>query len=59
MTDNTENINQIAMYETEDGKVKVDVRFEHENLWLTLGPRHCFSSKLAVTFTVRPTVALP
>lgn len=35
MTDNNENINQIAMYETEDGKVKVDVRFEHENLWLT------------------------
>lgn len=57
MTDNSENINQIAMYETEDGKVKVDVRFEHENLWLTLGPRHCFFSKLAVTFTVRTTVA--
>ena len=35
MTENNENINQIAMYETEDGKVKVDVRFEHENLWLT------------------------
>lgn len=35
MTDKNENINQIAMYETEDGKVKVDVRFEHENLWLT------------------------
>jgi hypothetical protein len=35
MTDNNENINQIAIYETEDGKVKVDVRFEHENLWLT------------------------
>ena len=56
MTDNSENINQIAMYETEEGKAKDDVRFEHENLWLTIGPRHYFPSKLAVTFTVRPTV---
>jgi hypothetical protein len=35
MADKNGDINQIAIYETEDGKIKVDVRFEHENLWLT------------------------
>ncbi|HBB67388.1 MAG: hypothetical protein A2X28_07160 [Elusimicrobia bacterium GWA2_56_46] len=35
MTDKNRDINQVAIYETEDGKIKVDVRFEHENLWLT------------------------
>ncbi len=28
-------INEIAVYETEDGKIKVNVLFENENLWLT------------------------
>jgi len=28
-------INEIAIYETEDGQVKVDVLFEQDNLWLT------------------------
>ena len=27
--------NEIAVYETEDGKVKISVLFENENLWLT------------------------
>jgi len=27
--------NQITFYETEDGKVRIEVRFEHENLWLS------------------------
>ncbi len=27
--------NQITIYETEDGKARVEVRFEHENVWLT------------------------
>lgn len=27
--------NQITMYETEDGKVRIEVRFEDENLWLS------------------------
>ena len=26
---------QITFYETEDGKVRIEVRFEHENLWLS------------------------
>ncbi|OGG29820.1 cell filamentation protein Fic [Candidatus Gottesmanbacteria bacterium RIFCSPLOWO2_01_FULL_46_21] len=26
---------QIIMYQTEDGKTRVEVRFEHENVWLT------------------------
>jgi hypothetical protein len=29
------NINEIAIYETEDGQVKVGVLFEKDNLWLT------------------------
>ncbi|MCD4663861.1 MAG: virulence RhuM family protein, partial [Bacteroidales bacterium] len=29
------NINQIAIYETEDGHIKVSVLYEEENLWLT------------------------
>ena len=29
------NINEIAIYETEDGQVKVGVLFEEDNLWLT------------------------
>ena len=27
--------NQITMYETPDGRVRVEVRFEDENLWLS------------------------
>jgi hypothetical protein len=27
--------NQITIYETPDGKVRIEVRFEHENLWLS------------------------
>jgi len=27
--------NQIIIYQTEDGKTRVEVRFEHENVWLT------------------------
>ena len=27
-------MDQITFYETEDGKVRIEVRFEHENLWL-------------------------
>jgi len=28
-------MDQIAFFETEDGKVRIEVRFEHENLWLS------------------------
>jgi hypothetical protein len=27
--------NQITIYETEDGKARIEVRFENENVWLT------------------------
>ena len=27
--------NEIAFYETEDGKIKISVLLENENLWLT------------------------
>ena len=27
--------NQITLYETEDGKARIKVRFENENLWLS------------------------
>ncbi|MCX6807668.1 MAG: virulence RhuM family protein [Patescibacteria group bacterium] len=30
-----ENNSQIILYQTEDGKTRVEVRFEHENVWLT------------------------
>ena len=26
---------QIIIYQTEDGKTRVEVRFEHENVWMT------------------------
>ena len=26
---------QIILYQTQDGKTRVEVRFEHENVWLT------------------------
>ena len=26
---------KITIYETEDGKARIEVRFEHENVWLT------------------------
>lgn len=29
------NESQIILYRTEDGKTRVEVRFEHENVWLT------------------------
>ena len=35
MTDKNDDVDKITIYETEDGKVRIDVRFEHENLWLT------------------------
>lgn len=28
-------MDQITFYETDDGKVRIEVRFEHENLWLS------------------------
>lgn len=34
MTNQDKN-NQIIIYNTEDGKTRVEVRFEHENVWLT------------------------
>ncbi|OGC81827.1 MAG: hypothetical protein A2788_00010 [Candidatus Abawacabacteria bacterium RIFCSPHIGHO2_01_FULL_46_8] len=30
-----QNGSQIILYQTEDGKTRVEVRFEHENVWLT------------------------
>jgi hypothetical protein len=27
--------NQLTIYETEDGKARIEVRFENENVWLT------------------------
>ena len=27
--------NQITIFETEDGKARIEVRFENENVWLT------------------------
>jgi hypothetical protein len=30
-----ENSSQIILYQTENGKARVEVRFEHENVWLT------------------------
>jgi hypothetical protein len=32
---NMKQDNQITMYETEDGKARIEVRFENENVWLT------------------------
>ena len=29
------HFDQVALYETEDGKIKVDVAFADENLWLS------------------------
>lgn len=29
-----ENINQVIIYQTEDGKTRLDVKFEEENVWL-------------------------
>ncbi len=29
------NTNQMTIYETEDGKVRIDVFFDKENVWLT------------------------
>jgi len=34
MVDET-NKSQIVLYQTDDGKTRVEVRFEHENVWLT------------------------
>ncbi|MEK7069557.1 MAG: RhuM family protein, partial [Patescibacteria group bacterium] len=30
-----ENESQVILYQTGDGKTRVEVRFEHENVWLT------------------------
>ena len=30
-----ENESRVILYQTEDGKTRVEVRFEHENVWLT------------------------
>jgi len=32
---NMKQDNQITIYETEDGKARIEVRFENENVWLT------------------------
>jgi len=29
------DLGQIVIYETEDGKTRIEVRFENENVWLT------------------------
>ena len=31
----TPETSKITIYETEDGKARIEVRFEHENVWLT------------------------
>lgn len=33
--ENTNQQSQIIIYQTEDGETRVEVRFEHENVWLT------------------------
>jgi len=33
--DNTENKSQLIIYQAEDGKIKIDVRFQDETVWLT------------------------
>ena len=33
--DKDKNQSQIILYQTEDGKTRVEVRFEHENVWLS------------------------
>ena len=33
--DKDKNPSQIILYQTEDGKIRVEVRFEHENVWLS------------------------
>lgn len=33
--ENMKNDNQITIYETEDGKARIEVRFENENAWLS------------------------
>lgn len=35
MEEKDQKQSQILMYQTEDGKTRVEVRFEHENVWLT------------------------
>ncbi len=35
MTKKDNQKSQIIIYKTEDGKTRVEVRFEHENVWLT------------------------
>ena len=35
MEQNIQQSQQIIIYQTEDGKTRVEVRFEHENVWLT------------------------
>ena len=29
------NNSQLILYKTEDGEIKIDVRFDEDNLWLT------------------------
>lgn len=29
------NKSQVILYQTDDGKTRIEVRFEHENVWLT------------------------
>ena len=33
--DNAENKSQLIIYQAEDGKIKIDVRFQDETVWLT------------------------
>ena len=33
--ENKENKSELIIYQTEDGKIKIDVRFQNETVWLT------------------------
>jgi len=33
--DKNKNQSQLIIYQTEDGKIKIDVRFQNETVWLT------------------------
>jgi len=33
--ENKENKSELIIYQTEDGKIKIDVRFQNDTVWLT------------------------
>lgn len=33
--ENNENKSELIIYQAEDGKIKIDVRFQNETVWLT------------------------